>query len=91
MEVPGHPHLGQEPINQPNHKCYFMKQKKEATTHSVKGHPLTCPICGNTTFWTRKTLMNTAGMTLAGIEWANKSAINYVCDQCGHILWFLEG
>jgi len=62
--------------------------KHEATTHEVQGHPLKCPICGYDRFWTRRTLMNTPGMTFLGVEWANKQAENYVCNRCGHILWF---
>ncbi len=34
--------------------------------------------------------MNTKGATFFGFEWANKEATNYVCDQCNHVLWFLE-
>ncbi len=63
---------------------------KEVKQREVKGHKLTCPICKQDQFWTRETLMNTTGMTLFGVEWANKAATNYVCDNCGHVLWFLN-
>lgn len=63
---------------------------EEATGRTVDGHELRCPVCGHDEFWKRKTLMNTPGLTLLGVEWANKEAENYVCDSCGHVLWFLR-
>lgn len=62
----------------------------ESREYEVKGIPLVCPICGRNRFWIRKTLMNTTGATLFGLDWANRSAVNYVCDYCGHILWFWQ-
>ena len=64
--------------------------KHEAAECRVQGHPLKCPVCGSGKFWTRRTLMNTPGMTFLGVEWANKQADNYVCNRCGHILWFFK-
>jgi DNA-directed RNA polymerase subunit RPC12/RpoP len=66
----------------------FSLAKEGATTHEVQGHQLKCPICGFDRFWTRRTLMNTPGLTFLGFEWANKQAENYVCNRCSHILWF---
>jgi hypothetical protein len=65
-------------------------EKEEASERIVEGHKLKCPVCGFNKFWKRKTLMNTPGMTLIGIEWANKQAINYVCDSCNYVMWFLH-
>lgn len=67
-----------------------MTKEKIVGKHKVAGNILECPICRSDEFWTRRTLMNTPGMTLAGIEWANKSADNYVCNSCGHVLWFIN-
>jgi DNA-directed RNA polymerase subunit M/transcription elongation factor TFIIS len=64
--------------------------KHLAGAFEIKGHPLKCPICGNDKFWTRQTLMNTPGLTFLGVEWANKQADNFVCNRCGHILWFFR-
>ena len=55
----------------------------------IKGKPLTCVICGEKEFWERETLMNTAGATFLGFDWANKPATNYVCGNCGYVHWFL--
>ncbi len=62
---------------------------KEATERIVKGNKLTCPVCKHDKFWHRKTQMNTSGLTFLGLDWANKSATNYICDNCGHVMWFL--
>jgi len=51
---------------------------------------LVCPVCGKDQFWERKTLMNTAGVTFLGFDWANKPAQNYICDCCGYVYWFLR-
>ena len=67
-----------------------MAQKPEARKHSIKGHQLSCPVCENDTFWTRETLMNTKGMTFLKLDWANKQAQNFVCDNCGYVHWFLH-
>ncbi len=56
----------------------------------IMGRPLICPICGESDFCERETLMNTAGATFLGFEWANKAATNYICDHCGYVYWFLS-
>jgi len=61
-----------------------------AAERFVGGHPLRCPICAHGRFWKRRTLMTTPGLTFFGMEWANRQAENYVCDRCGHVLWFLR-
>lgn len=67
-----------------------MAEHKEVKQYNISGQPLICPICKHTEFWMRETLMNTPGMTFLGIEWANRQAINYICNNCGHILWFMK-
>lgn len=49
---------------------------------------LKCPICGCEEFYDRATLLNTAGMTYLGLDWANDEATNYVCRDCSYIFWF---
>lgn len=56
----------------------------------VAGHALVCPVCGHDRFWKRRSLMNTPGLTFFGLEWTNRQAENFVCDRCGHVLWFLR-
>ncbi len=57
---------------------------------SIKGNKLNCNICKNDTFWERETLMNTKKMTFFKLDWLNKKAKNYICDNCGHVLWFMD-
>lgn len=66
-----------------------MEKEKIIGKHKVAGVILECPVCQNSEFWTRKTLMNTPGLTFLNLEWANKLSTNYVCSNCGHVLWFL--
>ena len=67
-----------------------MTLKKEIKQRWVKGKALVCPVCDNDCFWERRTLMNTPGMTFAGLDWANKKAQNYICGECGYVYWFLD-
>jgi len=65
-------------------------KKKEIHEVQIKGNKLTCPVCDGTHFWTRRTLLNTPGVTFLGFDWLNKTAKNYVCDSCNYIYWFYE-
>ncbi len=66
-----------------------MKNKEPNILKKV-GKTVTCPICGHDRFRSRGALLNTRGMTFFNLDWANKKAAIYVCDQCGYCLWFLE-
>lgn len=57
---------------------------------TVADNELRCSICGSFLFWERSAQMNTAVAAFFGLSWANRSATCYVCDLCGHVLWFLE-
>lgn len=67
-----------------------MARKKEVKEHYIAGNKLQCQICSHTQFWTRETLMNTPGMSFFNLDWANKSAQNYICDSCGYVHWFFK-
>ena len=56
----------------------------------VNGKQLTCPICDGDHFRERKTLLNSRGATFFNFDWANEDAINYICADCGYILWFAD-
>jgi len=64
--------------------------KKDPEQIFKEGKQLTCPICNNNTFNSRKTQLNTKGASFLGVDWANKNAQNYICSNCGYIYWFLE-
>ncbi len=57
---------------------------------AVAGHPLKCPVCGHDRFERRQSLLNTRWMTFFEFDWLNRKADNYVCERCGHVLWFLR-
>lgn len=40
-------------------------------TLNVNGRKLTCPVCDGDAFEKKRGLLNTAGMTLLKLEWAN--------------------
>lgn len=63
---------------------------KKLESIAIKGNGLTFVICKNDNFWERKTLMNTKGVTFFNLDWANKSAQNYICDNCGYLHWYLK-
>jgi len=62
----------------------------EAQEVTVAGNTLVCPVCGGKKFWERETLLNTAGATFLGFDWANRNAKNYVCGNCHYMFWFHE-
>jgi hypothetical protein len=67
----------------------FRRQTQDARAYEVLGHQLRCPICQHDHFTMRRSLLNTRGLTLLDLDWANRRATNFVCAQCGHILWFI--
>jgi len=68
-----------------------MSKEKTLNEYYInKGTKLQCIICKNTKFWTRKSLLNTKGLTFFNLDWANKSATNYICGNCGYVHWFVE-
>ena len=67
-----------------------MPKKTQPTELRKSGKIVSCPICGCAQFQSRNALLNTRGMTFLNLDWANHKAKVYVCDRCGHLLWFLE-
>ena len=65
-----------------------MGNDEEAAPRSVGGRQLVCPVCKHTEFYSRGYLLNTRLATFFNVDWANRSALTYVCEHCGHILWF---
>jgi len=64
--------------------------KEEATQVSIKGKKLKCVICNHDKFTFRKAQLNTAGLSFLDLDWLNKSARCYVCENCTYIHWFLR-
>jgi hypothetical protein len=51
---------------------------------------LACLVCGEGAFAYRRVLLNTAGMTYLGIDWANRAAVGAICRGCGFVHEFLS-
>ena len=47
-----------------------------------------CNHCKGTGFLRGSAMLNTAGMTFLGLDWANRTATTLMCDNCGLIHWF---
>jgi hypothetical protein len=74
----------------------FIEEFKRAyagddTQHyHVAGKKVVCPHCREENFDTGTALLNTAGMTMLGLDWANRSAYLLICTSCSHVEWFLQ-
>jgi predicted nucleic-acid-binding Zn-ribbon protein len=60
------------------------------TIYKIKNKVIICSHCENDTFKKSSALLNTAGMSLLGLDWANKNAITLICSNCSHIQWYLN-
>ncbi len=56
----------------------------------IFGKKLVCPICEHDLFMERSFMLNTQSATFFGWDWADATAINYICNHCGHVLWFAK-
>ncbi len=64
-------------------------RRDEPALATVLGRPQACLVCGGTLFWTREVKLNTTGMELLNLAWANQSATGLVCAACGYVAEFL--
>lgn len=67
-----------------------MRGGDEPAGFAVGGRQVTCPHCGQTEFAKGSAMLNTAGMTFLGLDWANKTATTLICAECGRIEWFAQ-
>lgn len=72
---------------------------KQPVTATYNGKPIACLICGGEHFMPREIKLNTTGLELFDLGWANASATGLVCIACGYVhefvgdavqLWTLE-
>ena len=68
----------------------LFSEDKEPQQVNVKGRKLICTVCGHDVFNPRKAQLNTKAASFMNLDWANKSAYCYICDNCSHIEWFME-
>jgi len=71
-----------------NPYVWVMIKSSTKGTHSVNGIQIKCQICENERLDKRKVQLNTTGMTLFGLDWANKNADVLTCRKCGYLHWF---
>jgi hypothetical protein len=57
----------------------------------ANGASLSCLVCSGTEFAKRTIKLNTTGMTLFGLDWANVAAQGLACLECGHLMEFADG
>jgi uncharacterized protein len=62
----------------------------ETRRYRVEGLPVKCPHCGGEDFDAGTALLNSRGMTLLGLDWANREASLLICTTCSEVRWFLE-
>jgi hypothetical protein len=62
----------------------------DSRRYRVTGVLVRCPHCGGEDFDEGAAMLNTAGATLLGLDWANRSANLLICVKCSRIEWFLE-
>jgi hypothetical protein len=56
----------------------------------IKGNNLICCVCNHDKFFFTKTLMNTVLKTFLKLDWTDKKAKNYICENCSFVYWFLN-
>ncbi len=62
--------------------------KNEPYEYMSAGKLIECSHCGNVHFVKSATMLNTRGMTLLGLDWANATASTLICTRCSMIQWF---
>jgi len=58
-------------------------------TATIGDKAISCLICGGGEFWDREIKLNTTGMELLDLAWANRSALGLVCAGCGYVHEFV--
>jgi len=59
--------------------------KRSPVLATVAGRPLRCLVCGGPEFWHREVKLNSTGMELFDLGWANQSALGLLCATCGYV------
>lgn len=58
--------------------------------YQVAGRQVKCAHCGGQSFDKASGMLNTRGLTLLGLDWANREATVLICTACSEIRWFLD-
>jgi hypothetical protein len=65
-----------------------MSEVGQPSQYWAAGRTVTCTHCGTDRFHKREAQFNTAGASLAGLDWMNASGAALVCDTCSLVQWF---
>ena len=63
--------------------------REKPVTASIGKKTITCLMCDGNEFWDREIKLNTTGMELFDMAWANQSALGLVCAACGYVHEFV--
>ena len=58
--------------------------------YAAAGMKVVCTHCGASEFAEGNALLNTTGMTLAQLDWADKTATTLACTNCGKVQLFIR-
>ena len=67
----------------------FM-EANDPSAYAVADKPVRCPHCGGSKFTPSSALLNTRGLTVFGVDWADPKASILICGECGRIEWFAQ-
>lgn len=65
-----------------------QRRMKQGRQFEVNDKVLKCLVCGSENFSHRKVQLNTSLLTFMNLDWLNKRANCFTCDDCGFIHWF---
>ncbi|MER7519719.1 hypothetical protein [Streptomyces sp. NPDC126499] len=57
---------------------------------AIGERPILCLMCDNDTFRVREVKLNSTGMELFNLAWANESATGLICLSCGYVHLFVN-
>lgn len=57
---------------------------------AIGERPVRCLMCSNDTFREREVKLNSTGMELFNMAWANESATGLICWACGYVHLFVN-
>ncbi len=58
--------------------------------YTAAGKLVTCSHCGGERFKKREAQLNTALMSAMDLDCFNESAVALICEDCGHLEWFIN-
>ena len=65
-------------------------KKRDGRRYRAADRDVRCLHCTHDRFKLGEAQLNTAGMSVLGLDWLNDSADVLVCQACGFVLWFAK-